>query len=107
MNHAGALHAGVQAALLDTACGYVAGTAAGNVVALQLNLQFLSLSQGRPLRGAGAGDEGGQGATLRGRRADRLARRRGGAGGERECGAGEGGVKRDIGIVSPEFTDAD
>ena len=36
LNHAGALHAGVQAALLDTACGYAAGTLAGNVVTLQL-----------------------------------------------------------------------
>ncbi len=46
MNHAGALHAGVQAALLDTACGYAAGTVAGNVVTLQLNLQFLSSAKG-------------------------------------------------------------
>jgi uncharacterized protein (TIGR00369 family) len=46
MNHAGALHAGVQAALLDTACGYAAGTIAGNVVTLQLNLQFLSSAKG-------------------------------------------------------------
>jgi uncharacterized protein (TIGR00369 family) len=46
LNHAGALHAGVQAALLDTACGYAAGTLAGNVVTLQLNLQFLSSAKG-------------------------------------------------------------
>ncbi|HZG47371.1 MAG TPA: PaaI family thioesterase [Allosphingosinicella sp.] len=46
MNHAGALHAGVQAALLDTACGYAAGTLAGNVVTLQLNLQFLASAKG-------------------------------------------------------------
>jgi uncharacterized protein (TIGR00369 family) len=46
MNHAGALHAGVQAALLDTACGYAAGTLAGNVVTLQLNLLFLSSAKG-------------------------------------------------------------
>ena len=46
MNHAGALHAGVQAALLDTACGYAAGTVAGNVVTLQMNLQFLASAKG-------------------------------------------------------------
>lgn len=46
LNHAGALHAGVQAALLDTACGYAAGTLAGNVVTLQLNLQFLASAKG-------------------------------------------------------------
>ena len=46
LNHAGALHAGVQAALVDTACGYAAGTVAGNVVTLQLNLQFLASAKG-------------------------------------------------------------
>jgi uncharacterized protein (TIGR00369 family) len=46
MNHAGALHAGVQAALIDTACGFAAGTVAGNVVTLQMNMQFLSSAKG-------------------------------------------------------------
>ena len=46
MNHAGALHAGVQAALIDTACGFAAGTVAGNVVTLQLSLQYLSSAKG-------------------------------------------------------------
>lgn len=46
MNHAAALHAGVQAALLDTACGYAAASLAGNVVTLQMSLQFLSSARG-------------------------------------------------------------
>lgn len=46
LNHAGALHAGVQSALLDTACGYAAGTVAGNVVTLQMSLQFLASAKG-------------------------------------------------------------
>ena len=46
LNHAGALHAGVQSALVDTACGYAAGTLAGNVVTVQLGLQFLSSAKG-------------------------------------------------------------
>ena len=46
MNHAGALHAGVQSALIDTACGFAAGTVAGNVVTLQMNVQFLSSAKG-------------------------------------------------------------
>jgi uncharacterized protein (TIGR00369 family) len=46
MNHADALHAGVQAALIDTACGFAAGTVAGNVVTLQMNMQFLSSAKG-------------------------------------------------------------
>jgi uncharacterized protein (TIGR00369 family) len=45
-NHAGALHAGVQSALIDTACGFAAGTVAGNVVTLQMNVQFLSSAKG-------------------------------------------------------------
>jgi uncharacterized protein (TIGR00369 family) len=45
-NHAGALHAGAQSALIDTACGFAAGTVAGNVVTLQLNVQFLSSARG-------------------------------------------------------------
>jgi uncharacterized protein (TIGR00369 family) len=46
LNHAGALHAGVQSALLDTACGYAAGSMAGNVVTVQLGLQFISSAKG-------------------------------------------------------------
>lgn len=46
MNHAGALHAGVQCALLDTASGFAAGTVAGNVVTLQLTTQFLASAKG-------------------------------------------------------------
>jgi uncharacterized protein (TIGR00369 family) len=46
MNHAGALHAGVQCALLDTASGYAAGTVGGNVVTLQLTTQFLASAKG-------------------------------------------------------------
>ena len=45
-NHAGALHAGLQAALIDTACGFAAGTVAGNVVTVQMNLLFLSAAKG-------------------------------------------------------------
>jgi uncharacterized protein (TIGR00369 family) len=46
MNHAGALHAGVQAALIDTACGFAAGTVAGNVVTVQMSLSFLASAKG-------------------------------------------------------------
>ena len=46
LNHAGALHAGAQAALIDTACGYAAGSVIGNVVTVQLSLQFLSSAKG-------------------------------------------------------------
>ena len=42
LNHAGALHAGLQSALLDTACGYACASVAGNVVTLQMNVQFLA-----------------------------------------------------------------
>lgn len=42
LNHAGALHAGVQAALIDTACGFAAGTVAGPVVTAQMSLSFLA-----------------------------------------------------------------
>ena len=45
-NHAGALHAGVAAALIDTACGFAAGSVAGNVVTLQMNLNFLASAKG-------------------------------------------------------------
>jgi uncharacterized protein (TIGR00369 family) len=46
LNHAGALHAGVQSALIDTACGFAAGTVAGNVVTVQMNVQFLASAKG-------------------------------------------------------------
>ena len=46
LNHAGALHAGVQAALIDTACGFAAGTVAGAVVTAQMSLTFLSSARG-------------------------------------------------------------
>ena len=46
MNHAGALHAGVQCAALDSAAGYAAATLAGPVVTLQLSTQFLSSAKG-------------------------------------------------------------
>ena len=46
LNHAGALHAGVQSALLDTACGYAAGSVAGAVVTLQLGVNYLSSAKG-------------------------------------------------------------
>lgn len=42
LNHAGTLHAGVQAALIDTACGFAAGTVAGPVVTAQMSLTFLA-----------------------------------------------------------------
>lgn len=48
LNHAGALHAGVQAALIDTACGFAAGTVAGPVVTAQMSLNFVA-----PARGSG------------------------------------------------------
>ena len=45
-NHAGALHAGVQCAALDSAAGYAAATLAGPVVTLQMSTQFLSSAKG-------------------------------------------------------------
>jgi uncharacterized protein (TIGR00369 family) len=53
MNHAGALHAGVQSALIDTACGFAAGTVAGTVVTLQMNLQYLSSAKGERFEARG------------------------------------------------------
>ncbi len=41
-NHAGALHAGVQAALIDTACGFAADAVADPVVPAQMSLTFLA-----------------------------------------------------------------
>ncbi len=46
LNHAGALHAGVQAALIDTACGFAAGPVAGPVVTAQMSLTFLAPARG-------------------------------------------------------------
>jgi uncharacterized protein (TIGR00369 family) len=46
LNHAGALHAGVQCAALDTVAGYAAATMAGPVVTLQLTTSFLSSAKG-------------------------------------------------------------
>lgn len=46
LNHAGALHAGVQCAALDTVAGYAAATMVGAVVTLQLATQFLSSAKG-------------------------------------------------------------
>jgi uncharacterized protein (TIGR00369 family) len=46
LNHAGALHAGVQCAALDTAAGYAAATLAGPVVTLQFTTSFLSSAKG-------------------------------------------------------------
>lgn len=40
------MHAGVQAALLDTAAGFAAATIAGNVVTLHLGLTFLASAKG-------------------------------------------------------------
>jgi uncharacterized protein (TIGR00369 family) len=45
-NHAGLLHAGVQSALIDTACGYAAAGVAGNVTTVQLSLSFLAAAKG-------------------------------------------------------------
>ena len=46
LNHAGALHAGVQCAALDTVAGYAAATIAGPVVTLQMSTQFLASARG-------------------------------------------------------------
>jgi uncharacterized protein (TIGR00369 family) len=52
-NHAGALHAGVQCAALDTVAGYAAATLAGPVVTLQLSTSFLSSAKGERFRATG------------------------------------------------------
>ncbi len=46
INHAGTLHAGVTAALLDTAAGYAAATVAGNVVTSGLTIAYLAAARG-------------------------------------------------------------
>lgn len=51
-NHAGALHAGVQCAALDTAAGYAAATLAGAVVTLQMTTSFLNSAKGSRFRAA-------------------------------------------------------
>jgi uncharacterized protein (TIGR00369 family) len=53
LNHAGALHAGVQCAALDTVAGYAAATLAGAVVTLQLSTSFLSSAKGERFRAVG------------------------------------------------------
>lgn len=52
-NHAGALHAGVQCAALDTVAGYAAATLAGPVVTLQFTTSFLSSAKGERFVAAG------------------------------------------------------
>ena len=44
--HAGFLHAGVVAALLDTAAGFAAATVAGNVATSQMSVSFLAPARG-------------------------------------------------------------
>jgi uncharacterized protein (TIGR00369 family) len=39
--HAGYLHAGIIAALLDTACGFAAYSLSGEILASQLSVKFL------------------------------------------------------------------
>jgi uncharacterized protein (TIGR00369 family) len=53
LNHAGALHAGVQCAALDTVAGYAAATLAGPVVTLQLSTSFLASAKGDRFRATG------------------------------------------------------
>lgn len=53
LNHAGALHAGVQCAALDTVAGYAAATVAGSVVTLQFSTQFLSSAKGERFEAVG------------------------------------------------------
>ena len=53
LNHAGALHAGVQCAALDTVAGYAAATLAGPVVTLQLSTSFLTSAKGERFRAVG------------------------------------------------------
>lgn len=36
----------MQSALIDTACGFAAGTVAGNVVTVQMSLQFIGPAEG-------------------------------------------------------------
>lgn len=52
MNHAAALHAGVQCAALDTAAGYAAASLAGAVVTLQMTTSFLNSAKGSHFRAA-------------------------------------------------------
>lgn len=47
LDHAGTLHAGVTAALLDTVAGYAAATQAGGVVTVGLNVSYISAAKGQ------------------------------------------------------------
>lgn len=47
LNHAGTLHAGVTAALLDTVAGYAAATLAGGVVTVGLNVSYIAAARGQ------------------------------------------------------------
>jgi uncharacterized protein (TIGR00369 family) len=53
LSHAGAVHAGVQCAALDTVAGYAAATLAGAVVTLHLSTSFLSSAKGERFRAVG------------------------------------------------------
>lgn len=46
INHAGTLHAGVTAGLLDTVTGYAAGSVAGNVVTVGLTVNYIGAGKG-------------------------------------------------------------
>jgi uncharacterized protein (TIGR00369 family) len=53
LNHAAALHAGVQCAALDTVAGYAVATLAGPVVTLQFTTSFLSSAKGERFLASG------------------------------------------------------
>ena len=46
----GFLHAGIQGALIDTACGFAAGTLSGNVLASQFTVRCLRPAEGQSFR---------------------------------------------------------
>ena len=46
LNHAGTLHAGVTAGLLDTVAGYAAASVAGNVVTVGLTINYIAAAKG-------------------------------------------------------------
>jgi uncharacterized protein (TIGR00369 family) len=46
LQHSGFLHAGVQAALIDTACGFAAATVAGNVLSSQFQVMCYAPARG-------------------------------------------------------------
>jgi uncharacterized protein (TIGR00369 family) len=107
MNHAGALHAGVQSALIDTACGFAAGTVAGNVVTLQMNVQFLASAKGERFEARARVTKAGRSQIFAEAQLFALARagRAGeeGAGGERDGGAGEAGVTDFVDFTAPQI----